>query len=103
MRAIANKTLPAQRDNRNRWLISREDLKAWSVFRPVYERTEPDTDRPVLDHDRTVLADLAAARAEIQGLRDRLADTQADRDRLAALLEKALEPRPGIIARLFQR
>lgn len=33
-------------------------------------------------------------------LRDRLTDTQADRDRLAGLLEKALEPRPGLIDRL---
>lgn len=31
----------------------------------------------------------------------RLADVTADRDRLAALLEKALEPRPGIISRLL--
>lgn len=101
MRAIANKTLPAQRDNRNRWLISREDLKTWSVFRPVYDRSEPDTDRPAPDHDRTLSTDLAAARAEIEGLRDRLADTQAERDRLAALLEKALEPRPSIFRRIF--
>ena len=29
------------------------------------------------------------------GLRDRLADTQAERDRLSALLDRALEPRPS--------
>ena len=33
-------------------------------------------------------------------VRDRLADTQTDRDRLAALLEKALEPRPGLLERI---
>jgi hypothetical protein len=33
-------------------------------------------------------------------LRDRLTDTQADRDRLAALLETALQPRPGLLERL---
>lgn len=33
----------------------------------------------------------------------RLADVTAERDRLAALLEKALEPRPSIIARIFGR
>ena len=44
--------------------------------------------------------ELAALRAELTGVQDRLADTQADRDRLAALLERALEPRPGLIERL---
>lgn len=44
--------------------------------------------------------EISALKAELAGVRDRLADTQADRDRLAALLEKALEPRPGLIERL---
>jgi len=44
--------------------------------------------------------ELAALRAELAGVRDRLADTQTDRDRLAALLEKALEPRPGLLERI---
>ena len=46
--------------------------------------------------------ELAALRAELAGVRDRLADTRADRDRLAALLEKALEPRPGFLERIAQ-
>lgn len=33
----------------------------------------------------------------------RLADVTAERDRLAILLEKALEPRPSIFGRLFGR
>lgn len=33
----------------------------------------------------------------------RLADVTEDRDRLARLLEKALEPRPSIIERIFGR
>lgn len=45
--------------------------------------------------------DLAAARAEVSGLRDRLADAHAERDRLAALLETALKPRRGVISRIF--
>ena len=49
-------------------------------------------------------ADLAAAKAEIAGLRERLADTQAERDRLLVLLNKALEARPvSIFARIFGR
>jgi hypothetical protein len=50
-----------------------------------------------------IRADLAASRAENAGLRDRLADTQAERDRLAKLREKALEPRPGILSRILGR
>jgi hypothetical protein len=57
---------------------------------------------PALTPDELSAArvELAALRAELAGVRDRLADTQTDRDRLAALLEKALEPRPGLIERL---
>ena len=109
MRALANRSLPAQRDNKNRWLISRADLDAWAAMRPEQDRTETPTDRTVTEPNpdmsaqlSATQADLAASRAEAAGLRDRLADTQADRDRLARLLEKALEPR-GIIARIFGR
>lgn len=46
--------------------------------------------------------EIATLRAELAGVLDRLADTQADRDRLAALLERALEPRPGLLERLVR-
>lgn len=49
---------------------------------------------PLDDGKETLQVRLAVAEA-------RLADVTADRDRLAALLEKALEPRPGIISRLL--
>jgi hypothetical protein len=42
----------------------------------------------------------ATLKAELLGVRERLADTQADRDRLARLLEEALKPRPGLIERI---
>ena len=110
MRALANRTLPAQRDNKNRWLISRADLDAWAAMRPERDRAETITDRTVIETNpdmfaqlSAVQADLAASRAETAGLRDRLADTQAERDRLAALLDRALEPRPGIFRSLFRR
>lgn len=54
-----------------------------------------------------VRVELASVKAEMIGLRDRLADTQAERDRLSALLDRALEPRPvvqrGILDRIFGR
>lgn len=43
---------------------------------------------------------IAELEVEVRMLRDQLSDTQADRDRLAALLERALEPRPGLLERL---
>ena len=43
---------------------------------------------------------IATLEVEVRMLRDQLSDTQAERDRLAALLEKTLEPRPGLIERL---
>lgn len=103
MRALASRTLPAQRDNKNRWLIKRSDLDAWSANRPDQDRTRSPTVRSVTEDVSDMSADLAASRAEVAGLRDRLADTQAERDRLAALLERALEPRTGILWRIFGR
>jgi len=43
---------------------------------------------------------IAALEVEVRMLRDRLNDTQAERNRLAALLETALQPRPGLLERL---
>ena len=43
---------------------------------------------------------IAELEVELRMLRDRLTDTQADRDRLAALLERALEPQPGFLERI---
>jgi len=45
---------------------------------------------------------IAELEVEVRMLRDRLTDTQADRDRLAGLLERALEPRPGFLERIAQ-
>jgi hypothetical protein len=42
----------------------------------------------------------AGLKAELSGVRERLSDTQAERDRLARLLEEALKPRTGLIERI---
>lgn len=66
--------------------------------------TPDNPDNPVLIAELSeTRINLAAAHAEISGLRDRLSDTQTERDRLSGLLEKALEPKPSIIARIFRR
>lgn len=104
MRAINSKQLNAYRDNRNRWQIERDALDKWSATRPEQDRSvstsDPITDRPVTETDQATITELATAKATIKGLEARLADTQAERDRLAVLLEKAIEPKPGLIERL---
>ena len=110
MRAIDAKVLPARRDNKNRWLISQEDLQAWTADRPEQDRTISDIARTVTEADPSIMEaltqariELAGAKAEASGLRERVADAQAEIDRLAGLLGRALEPRPGLLSRLFSR
>lgn len=62
---------------------------------------------PVTTHDESgVIAELAAAKATINGLQDRLADTQADRDSWrsqAETLSKSIgEARTGFWSRIFR-
>lgn len=112
MRALASKSLPALRDNKNRWQISREALEAWAADRPNQPHSVQDNIRPVVADSAELVearTKIAALSVENAGLRDRLSDTQADRDRLAAMLEKALEARTvhtpvaGFWARLLGR
>lgn len=103
MRALASGDLHAIRDNRNAWQINIDDLEAWNENRSgqspgrlqVSDRTRPVIDRPK-HADQAIMSRLAVAEA-------RLSDVIAERDRLAALLEKALESKPGILRRLFRR
>lgn len=97
-RALKSGALSGIRDNRSRWRIDPESLAAWS---PPVQRTEPHIVQPERPSEDAQLL-LATAHARIEGLEARLADTQAERDRLAMLLEKALEARPAsIIDRIF--
>lgn len=105
MRALASGDLPAIRDNRNRWQIDIADLEKWADKRPgpspdhgsVTDRSDPS------DTARTIYADTPETMARLAVAEARLSDVTAERDRLAGLLEKALEPRPGILARIFGR
>ena len=72
---------------------------------------DPDTGfRDELEQIRSQLSEareeLAASRAETSGIRDRLADTQADRDHWRGLAEKLSEAQtaaPSLFVRLFGR
>lgn len=101
MRALASGHLRSIRDNSGAWLITPEALDDWLSMRRTSDRSSPDT--PTDHHvdtgpdlpDRLLEAETraAAAEAHARGLADRLADTQADRDRWRDLAEKALTPR----------
>lgn len=101
MRALASGHLRSTRDNSGAWLITPEALDDWLSMRRTDDRSSPDmpTDRHVGTApdlpDRLLEAETraAAAEAHARGLADRLADTQADRDRWRDLAEKALAPR----------
>ena len=82
-------------DNRARVRIP-DDALPPDVGSDVTPALTPDTSEEL----NAARVELAALRAELSGVRDRLTDTQADRDRLAALLERALEPRPGLLERI---
>jgi excisionase family DNA binding protein len=103
MRALSSGDLTAHRDNRNAWRIEAETLDRWASDRsdhvPDNVRTEVSDrsgqDRTPVPNTHETLARLAVAEA-------RLADVIAERDRLAAFLERALEPRPGLIERIVR-
>jgi hypothetical protein len=77
------------------------DEPSWGFLRPLYPQIRPRIIPPALQPgDPGDAVRLAGLEVEVQMLRDRLADTQAERDRLAALLEKALEPRPSLLERI---
>ena len=106
MRALERDEIKAVRDNSGRWKISVEALEDWLSMRTVrsHDRQSPRS-LSAGDHGQelaTARIELATLKAELAGVRDRLTDTQTDRNRLAALLEKALEPRPGLIERLVR-
>lgn len=97
MRALSSGELRAVRDNSGNWQITPEAVDDWRSMRRSPDRQSPDMPVgpppvTVMDTPET-LARVAALQAENEGLRDRLADTQADRDRLASMLEKSLEAR----------
>lgn len=117
MRALASRALPATRDNRNVWLIRRDDLDRWSETRTkASPAPDPGMDRSVSEPasgygpDLEAAARLAAAEARADALAAQVADLRGERDRLLALVERVPELRPakptvrrGFFGRLFGR
>ena len=102
MRALANKSLFAIRDNKNRWQIDPDDLEKWVDSRP-------DTLAQVRSETETVpdlSGELAASQTEVRLLREQLDDTKADRDawrsQAEALSKTIGEGRTGFWSRIFR-
>lgn len=115
-REIKSGVLPATRKNNGHQAIERADLNDWMSRRT--ERADAPEPPTVTRHEpapevEAITGELAAMRemvARLEGRAEateaRLGDLAAERDRLAGLLEKALEARPvpvGIWTRLFGR
>ncbi len=101
MRALSTRNLPATRDNRNAWLIRREDLDRWSEARPLGGPVpDLDTNRTMTGPaggqgpDQEAVVRLAAAEARADTLAAQVADLHQERDRLLALVERLAERQP---------
>ena len=90
MRGIESKSLLAIRDNRNRWLIDRKDLDAWTSGRPEQFRTvsKLSDQCPILMIPRFTLNDRWLLETEVRLLREREMDLKADRDAWRAAAER---------------
>lgn len=102
MRALANKSLFAIRDNKNRWQIDPDDLEKWVASRP-------DTLAQVRSDTETVpdlSGELAASQTEVRLLREQLDDTKTDRDawrsQAEALSRTIGEGRTSFWSRMFR-
>ena len=99
MRALASGELPAIRDNKNAWQIDAEALDRWADKRPGQSPDhEPVTARTVTEGqtqpDRTTPTDTPETLIRLAVAEARLADVTAERDRLAEMLDRALQARP---------
>lgn len=120
-RALKSGELLGIRDNTSRWRVRADDLATWMEKRiavqmnrsgTVHEQskeamnTELTQARSALTEALELLrietARAATAEARANGLADRLADTQRDRDAWRDQTNKAMD-RPSLIARLLRR
>lgn len=105
--ALREGNLQGIRDNRGCWQIDPKDVDAWvATWRVAPGDTAAssrDSAVTLSQHQlsATLREDLAAARAEIQGLEARLKDRDREIERLDAALHAALAPRTSLLERLF--
>ena len=89
MRALKAMKFRCQKDNNNHWHIARDELLAWAA--PTGRPYDTPTNLPTAPTSDAI--ELATIKAENGQLRERLAATEADRDRWQSMAEK-LTDRP---------
>lgn len=100
-RALKAGDLRGQRDNLGAWRIDQDDLDAWASKRlPAVQPSAGSRPAPPAAHPAEV--ENAALRAEVVGLRERVADLAADRDAWRSQAQE-LAARPSWWASLFRR
>lgn len=95
MRALSSGSLKAMRDNEGNWQISLPALEDWMSLRRSPDRHSPamtEGHSAVIPVDTPeTLARMAAAEARAEILAKQVEDLRQDRDRIAGMLEKALD------------
>lgn len=82
MRAINSHKLKASRDNQNHWRIAPEDLEAWAAHNVRSAHSaHPETEAELREK-------IAALTADNGQLRERLSDTQEDRNAWREMAQK---------------
>lgn len=99
-RALKAGELKGMRDNRGGWRIAPDDLEAWAASRLHGVRTSADAP-PALPAAHPAEIEVAGLRAEVSGLRERIADLTSDRDAWRAQAER-LASQPSWWERLFR-
>jgi hypothetical protein len=111
MRALQNRDLIGDRDNKNRWKITLQALEKWMENRPDIDRTVTDT-APTSDQDSgrsdlilQLTRDHSAAEATIIELRSQLERNDdrntAEIDRLEKIIDRLTEVQPSLLQRIF--
>ena len=89
MDAINAQKLKATRNNRNHWVISEDDLKAWMDSRRV--KPKPDTSSDASSDTITRLSvEISGLKAEVKVVREANADLKVERDDWKALSQRSV-------------
>jgi excisionase family DNA binding protein len=85
MDAINAQKLNATRNNRNHWVISKDDLKAWMDSRGV--KPKPETSSDTITQ---LSVENSGLKAEVKAVREANADLKVERDDWKALAQRSV-------------
>lgn len=98
MNAIKDGSLPAIRDNRNRWQIAADSLPTWLTSRGdngsdniTDKAAKPNSSEPPTTHEKDIR--LAVLEVELKAKDQRIADLERDRDSWKEQAQQLARPR----------